>query len=92
MSLKRLCTVAFATLVSFGLHAEPINLIFAGDIMLDDGPGRLIAQGGDPLTPFAATLKAADYRIGNLECPVAESGQAHEHKIFNFRARSKSVV
>jgi poly-gamma-glutamate synthesis protein (capsule biosynthesis protein) len=91
MSLKRLCTAAFASLVSFALQAEPINLIFAGDIMLDDGPGRLIAQGGDPLAPFASVLKEADYRIGNLECPVAESGQPHDHKIYNFRAKPATL-
>jgi poly-gamma-glutamate synthesis protein (capsule biosynthesis protein) len=32
-------------------HAEPLTMIFAGDIMLDDGPGRTIAAGGDPLAP-----------------------------------------
>ena len=67
-------------------RAEPLRLIFAGDIMLDDGPGRSIAAGGDPLTPFAAALAAADYRIGNLECPIATGGQPLENKIFSFRA------
>jgi poly-gamma-glutamate capsule biosynthesis protein CapA/YwtB (metallophosphatase superfamily) len=37
--------------------------------MLDDGPGRTIAAGGDPLAPFAGILAEADYRIGNLEVP-----------------------
>jgi poly-gamma-glutamate synthesis protein (capsule biosynthesis protein) len=31
--------------------ARAADLIFAGDIMLDDGPGRTIAAGGDPLAP-----------------------------------------
>ena len=83
--------VASSLLFSLGLHAEPLTLIFAGDIMLDDGPGRLIAKGGDPLAPFAEILQAADYRIGNLECPVAESGQAFGNKIFSFRARPESL-
>ena len=91
MRLNRLCTAAFTLLLSYALHAEPVHLIFAGDIMLDDGPGRLIAQGGDPLAPFANVLKEADYRIGNLECPVADSGQPHEHKIFNFRAKPATL-
>ena len=30
-----------------------VSLIFAGDVMLDDGPGRLIADGGDPLAAVA---------------------------------------
>lgn len=67
-------------------RGEPVTLLFAGDIMLDDGPGRVIAAGGDPLAPFAAILSQADYRIGNLECPVAEGGQPHASKIATFRA------
>ena len=39
--------------LSLNVHAESVNLIFAGDIMLDDGPGRLIARGGDPLAPLS---------------------------------------
>ena len=68
------------------VRAEPVRLIFVGDIMLDDGAGRLIRRGGDPLAPFAALLQDADYRIGNLECPIATSGQARDNKIFSFRA------
>ena len=86
MSKNIWSTVALALALAGSVQAEPINLIFAGDIMLDDGPGRLIAQGGDPLAPFAEILQAADYRIGNLECPIATSGQAHASKIVSFRA------
>jgi poly-gamma-glutamate synthesis protein (capsule biosynthesis protein) len=78
---------ACALALGLQARAEPLNLIFAGDIMLDDGPGRLIARGGDPLAPFAGILAAADYRIGNLECPIADSGKALDNKIFSFRAR-----
>ena len=67
-------------------RADPVTLLFAGDIMLDDGPGQSIAKGGDPLAPFAAVLAEADYRVGNLECPVASSGQAHASKVVTFRA------
>ncbi|MGE5469343.1 MAG: CapA family protein [Bacteroidota bacterium] len=77
---------AISLLLGLGLHAEPLTLIFAGDIMLDDGPGRLIAQGGDPLASFADILQAADYRIGNLECPIADVGRAADNKIYSFRA------
>ena len=86
MSKNVWSTVAVAWALAGSVQAEPINLIFAGDIMLDDGPGRLIGQGGDPLAPFAEILKAADYRIGNLECPIATSGQAHASKVVSFRA------
>ena len=86
-SAKCLSGATLAMALSLNVHAESVNLIFADDIMLDDGPGRLIAQGGDPLAPFAAILNAADYRIGNLECPIAESGTALDNKIFSFRAK-----
>ena len=73
-------------LACLAVRAEPVRLIFAGDVMLDEGPGQSIAAGRDPLAPFAALLADADYRIGNLECPVATVGQPMASKIFNFRA------
>lgn len=78
-----------AVLLAGAVRAEPVNLLFAGDIMLDDGPGRTIAGGGDPLAPFAAVLAAADYRIGNLECPVATVGKPLDSKIYLFRAHPR---
>ena len=86
MSRKTGLTAALLYSLSFAALAEPVNLIFAGDIMLDDGPGQFISQGGDPLVPFANILKAADYRIANLECPIATSGTPLSNKIFSFRA------
>ena len=77
--------------LSFAAQAEPVRLIFAGDIMLDDGPGRFIATGGDPLLPFADILKEADYRIGNLECPIATSGTPLANKIYSFRAKPATL-
>ena len=72
-------------------HAEPLTIIFAGDIMLDDGPGRTIAAGGDPLAPFATILAAADYRIGNLEGSIATGGNAQPSKLWSFRARPDTL-
>ena len=78
-------------LLALGLRAEPLRLVFVGDVMLDDGPGRTIAAGGDPLAPFAAELRDADFAIANLECPIAESGTALGNKIFAFRAHPRAV-
>ena len=86
MRAKTALTAGFCLALAAGLHAEPLTLVFAGDIMLADGPGKTIANGGDPLAPFAPILAAADYRIGNLECPVADSGEEHPDKIVSFRA------
>lgn len=67
-------------------HAETLRLVFAGDVMLADGPGRLIAAGGDPLASFARVLADADYRIANLECAVSSGGTALPNKRYTFRA------
>ena len=72
-------------------QAEPVRLIFVGDVMLDDGPGKVVAAGRDPLAPFAALLADADYRIANLECPLATTGKAIPTKIYTFRADPRAV-
>jgi len=90
--LTSTATGALFCLASALAHADPVTLIFAGDLMLADGPGQTIAQGGDPLAPFAAILETADYRIGNLEVPVASSGQPHATKIVTFRAEPNTLT
>ncbi len=84
-----------ALLVLFALsalaRAETVRLVFVGDVMLDDGPGRLIAAGGDPLAPMAPWLADADVRIGNLECPLATTGRPMASKIYTFRADPRAV-
>ena len=91
MMRKQLIAAVAACWLAAATHAEPLTLIFAGDIMLDDGPGRVIAAGGDPLAPFAPILEAADYRIGNLECAVADGGAAQASKIWSFRAKPQTL-
>ena len=66
-----------------------MTVLFAGDVMLDDGPGQVVARGDDPLRHFDAVLRAPDHTIGNLETPVAESGQPTATKIYNFRAHPR---
>jgi poly-gamma-glutamate synthesis protein (capsule biosynthesis protein) len=65
-----------------------VSIAFVGDVMLADGPGRVIARGRDPFAPFAARLAAADLRIANLECVVAQGGQP-EDKPWTFRAHPR---
>lgn len=89
--LRSTATGALFWLVTAAAHADPVTLIFAGDIMLADGPGKTIAQGGDPLAPFSAMLNDADYRIGNLEVPIANGGQPHATKIVTFRAEPNTL-
>jgi len=90
--------LAAACLVASALQAragdEPVRslqtvrLAWMGDVMLADGPGRLIAKGGDPFQPFAARLKQADVRIANLECVIASTGKAID-KPWTFRAHPR---
>ena len=72
-----------------GPAADPtVSVVFAGDTVLDDAPGALIARGGDPFAPFAAVFAAADIRMANLECVVATGGSAGD-KNFTFRAHPR---
>ena len=89
--MKHRYLIALACCLAGPTQAEPLTLLFAGDIMLADGPGRVIAAGGDPLAPFAATLATADYRIGNLECAVATGGAAQPSKPWSFRANPETL-
>ena len=87
----RCCLALLALALAPQVRGEAVSLIFVGDLMLDDGPGRVIGEGGDPLAPFATILKEADYRIANLECSVAEGGRQFANKIFSFRARPRTL-
>ena len=66
-----------------------VSMVFVGDVMLDDGPGRLVRRGIDPLAPFAALLAGADVRVANLECVVARTGRAEPGKPYTFRAHPR---
>jgi poly-gamma-glutamate capsule biosynthesis protein CapA/YwtB (metallophosphatase superfamily) len=70
--------------------AQTVNLVFAGDIVLDGGPGKAIEQGRDPFASFATLLQAADIRVANLECVVATVGEPQD-KIFTFRANPRTL-
>ena len=65
-----------------------LTVLFAGDTVLDDDAGRLIAAGGDPFADFAKVFAQADIRIANLECVVATRGDAG-HKNYTFRAHPR---
>ena len=72
-------------------RAESLTLVFVGDVMFDDGSGKVIAAGRDPLAPVAPLLADADYRIANLECPLATTGSAMATKIYTFRADPRAT-
>ena len=81
------CLAAACCALALNLAAEAdVRLVFVGDLMLDDGPGKVIARGEDPLAAFADAITDSDFAIGNLECPVAAKGKFRDSKVFSFRA------
>ena len=71
--------------------AEPeARLVFVGDVMLADGPGKVIERGEDPFAPFAEILRDADFTIANLECVIATRGKAVK-KPWTFRAHPRTL-
>ena len=66
-------------------------MAFVGDLMLADGPGKLIRAGKDPFIHVAPLLKQADLSIGNLECVVSPKGSP-EPKPYTFRAPQRSLA
>lgn len=87
--MKRWLFVSILGLAFTAANADPVRLTFVGDILLDDGPGKVIRAGKDPLAHFDVQLGEADYVIGNLECPIATVGQPLASKVYSFRADPK---
>lgn len=73
-------------------EADPatVHVAWVGDVMLADGPGRVIKRGGDPFQYVASRLRAADLRVANLECVIAASGQAAD-KPWTFLAAPQTL-
>jgi poly-gamma-glutamate synthesis protein (capsule biosynthesis protein) len=92
--MKRLFIFLFALAGLFSnsvsATARDVTLVLVGDVMLADGPGRLIRSGQDPFRHVAAALKDADITIGNLECVIAGGGKP-EPKPYTFRAPKQSL-
>ncbi len=88
-------TAAVASAGMTGAAADPadpadITMAFVGDLMLADGPGKLIRAGKDPFIHVAPLLKGVDLSIGNLECVVSTKGRP-EDKPYTFRAPQRSL-
>lgn len=69
---------------------EDIQLVFVGDVMLADTPGKLIRAGKDPFRHFAHELRHADLTIGNLECVISAKGKPID-KPYTFRAPKQAL-
>ena len=73
-------------------HAEDndLRVVFVGDIMLDGGPGHVVANGGDPFAKVAPVLRDADLTFGNLECAIVKDGHAVD-KPYTFRGPKSAL-
>lgn len=89
VALCCLCPLPDLAPATTGAPEPAVTLAMVGDLMLDETPGRVIAEGRDPFAPFAALLDAADIRVGNLECVVATGGAAEPGKPYTFRAHPR---
>ncbi|KOP64631.1 capsule biosynthesis protein [Bacillus sp. FJAT-18019] len=71
---------------------KPIQLVFAGDILLDGFVGSQIDRFGNefPFKKVAPILKKADMAFANLETPVSIRGKAAE-KTFAFRSKPDTL-
>jgi len=88
--LLALAALALPAMVLADTAADtPVSIVFVGDIMLADTPGKVIRQGGDPFDPVASLLAAGDIRIGNLECTVARGGRPEDGKVVTLRANPR---
>ena len=66
-----------------------VSVVFVGDVMLDNGPGNVVAAGRDPFAACAELLLDADFTVGNLECVLGRGGK-QILKAYTFRGAADS--
>ncbi len=79
--------------VSNPAEKSDYTLLFTGDIMLSRSVGARMEALRDWSFPFhliADTLRSADFRYCNLECPVSDRGR-NLHHLYSFRADPRVI-
>jgi len=79
----------FATAFEDNKDIQLTRILFVGDVMLDGGPGNVVASGNDPFEHTADLFKNVDLSIANLECVVGRGGE-QRLKPYVFRGASDS--
>jgi poly-gamma-glutamate capsule biosynthesis protein CapA/YwtB (metallophosphatase superfamily) len=69
---------------------DTVSIVFAGDVMLDGGPGHAIVHGKDPFAEFATIFRQADIAVCNLECVISDGGE-QVLKPYTFRGPRESI-
>jgi poly-gamma-glutamate capsule biosynthesis protein CapA/YwtB (metallophosphatase superfamily) len=85
---------AVVVLSAYPASAREIVINAVGDIMLA-GSGAMTSKRLGYDYPFAATrevLKKGDIAIGNLESPIARSGNAFTGKKFHYRSAPRAAI
>jgi poly-gamma-glutamate synthesis protein (capsule biosynthesis protein) len=72
-------------------HDALVSVVVVGDIMLGGPPEQMMQRGQDPFKDFAQVFKAADVRLGNLECVVSDKGEAEPDKPNVFRVHPRAM-
>ena len=75
------------------LQRRDYTLLFTGDVMLSRAVGSRMEAQKDWSLPFhliADTLRSADLRYCNLECPVSDRGR-NLHHLYSFRADPRVI-
>lgn len=81
---------------SSSAFADPLRLVFVGDVMLGRMVNQLLRQVGVDY-PWGDTIglfRAADWRACNLECVISDRGRpwSATPKAFHFRSDAKNVA
>ena len=72
-------------------HDALVSVVVVGDIMLGGPPEQMMQRGQDPFKDFAQVFKAADVRLGNLECVVSDKGEPEPDKPNVFRVHPRAM-
>jgi hypothetical protein len=72
-------------------HDALVSVVVVGDIMLGGPPEQMMQRGQDPFKNFAQVFKAADLRLGNLECVVSDQGEPEPDKPNVFRVHPRAM-
>jgi poly-gamma-glutamate synthesis protein (capsule biosynthesis protein) len=73
---------------------DPINLIFAGDVMFDWSVREAIAQHGPdfPFLHVKEQIEKADFAFVNLETAVTLESAKDTNQIYNFKSNPESLM
>jgi poly-gamma-glutamate capsule biosynthesis protein CapA/YwtB (metallophosphatase superfamily) len=91
--MKSFPALLLLLLLATAASAAPVTVTAVGDIMLAGSGGKIFRRLGYDY-PFAATteaLKQGDIVIGNLEAPIAVSGDEFAAKKFRFKLSPKAA-